>query len=92
MAQADAEDGFFAQQVMDGFLGVVEGLGIAGAVRQEHAGRIVGKHFLGRGGAGQDGHAAARVEQPAGDVPLHAVIQGDNKRQVGNLFAVVRLH
>ena len=42
-----------------------------------------GQDVVGRGRAGQDRHAAAHVEQVPGDVPLHAVIQGDHVRRAG---------
>ena len=64
-------------------LGVVERLGIAGAVGEEHAVGLVGEHLVGRGRAGQDRHAAAHVEQVPGDVPLHAVVQRHDVRRVG---------
>ena len=37
MPQADAEDGHFAEHAADAVLSVVERLGVAGAVAEEHA-------------------------------------------------------
>ena len=83
MPQADAEDRFAAQQVADRLLGIVQGLGIAGAVREEHPVGPASQHVFGRCRARQDRHAAAHVEQVPGDVPLHAVIQCDDVRRTG---------
>ena len=78
MAQADAEDGHLAQHAANAVLGVVQRLGVAGAVAEKHAVGLVRQHFLGRRRAGQDRHAAAFVAQMPGDVPLHAVVEGDD--------------
>ena len=78
VAEADAEDRLLAEQAADRADRVVERLGVAGAVREEDAVGLVREHFFGGGGAGQDRHAAAQVDQVARDVPLHAVVEGDD--------------
>jgi hypothetical protein len=55
VAEADAEKRFFADELAGGFAGVIEGLGIAGAVRKENAVGAEGEDFVGRGGGGEDG-------------------------------------
>ena len=79
MPQADAEDRLLAQQVADGLLRVVQRLGIAGTVGEEHAVGLLLQDLGGRGRARQDGHPAAHVEEVAGDVPLHAVVQAPRR-------------
>ena len=78
VAEADAEDGLLAEQAADGADGVFERFGVAGAVGEEDAVGVLGENFFGGGGAGQDRDAAAQVDQVAGDVPLHAVVEGDD--------------
>ena len=77
VAKADPEDGQVAvQQVLDHRHRVFAGRGrVARAVRQEHALGVVGHHFGGCGGGGQDRHVGARRHQRAQDVALGAIIQ-----------------
>lgn len=78
VAEADAEDRLLAQQAANRADRVVERLGIAGAIREEHAVRLDGEHVFGGGGPGQDRHPAAHVEEVPWDVPLHAEIECDD--------------
>jgi len=55
VAEANAEERFFADELAGGFTGVIQGLGIAGAVREENAVGAKGEDFVGRGGGGEDG-------------------------------------
>ena len=64
--------------------GVVARLGIAGAVGEEHAIRIQGQHFAGRGLGGHHGDAATARNQHAQDVQLDAEVIGHHViRQFG---------
>ena len=80
VAQADAEDRLLAEHAADRVDRVVERLGIAGAVGEEDAVGLVRQHLLGRRRAGHDRHPAAHLDQVAGDVPLHAVVERDDVR------------
>ena len=75
MAQANAEQRFFPDELADGADGVAERLRIAGAVGQEDAVRLVRQHLFRRRGAGHHRHLAADLHQAARDVPFHAVVQ-----------------
>ena len=76
--QADAEDRDPADQLAHLRGLKLERLGIAGAVREEHAVGLQREHVFGRGGRGHHRHAAADVHQPAQDVALDAVVVGDH--------------
>ena len=78
MAQADAEDRLLAQEAANGGDCIFQWLGVAGAVREEHAVGLLCEHFVGRRGAGHNRHAATLVDQVARDVPLHAEVEGDH--------------
>ena len=79
VAQANAEHrrvGF--QHFLDRFDGVVTGLGVAGAVSQEHAIRVHRQHLCRRRLRRHHGQAAAARRQHTQDVELHAVIKRDH--------------
>ena len=78
VAEADAKHRHLPDESFDGFDTVAEHLGIAGAVGEKHAVGLVGEHLGGGRAAGQHGHVAAHAREVAGDVPLHAVIEGDH--------------
>ena len=82
VAEADAEDGRAAGELADAFPRVGDGLGVAGAVREEDAVGLESEHIFGRGLCGDDGHAAAFVGEHAQDIFLDAVVVGDDV-QVG---------
>src|SRR3954462_412330 len=77
VAEADAEDWLLAEEAADRADGVFERFGIAGTVGEEAALGVVAQDFFGGGGAGQNRYAATKVDKVAGDVPLHAVVEGD---------------
>ena len=78
VAQADAEDGHAAHHVADGADGVVDGLGVAGAVGEEDAVGLEGEDVSGGGFGGDDGDAAVFAAKHAQDVLLYAEVVGDN--------------
>jgi len=78
VAEADPKDRFLAEEVADGLNLVREGSRIAGAVGEEDAIGIFFEDFLGCGGGGNDGDFAAELAEVAGDIPLHAVVDGDD--------------
>ena len=57
---------------------VADGRRIAGAVRQEDAVRVEREDLGGARRRGHDRDLAARVDEAAQDVPLHAVVDGDD--------------
>ncbi len=58
VAEADAEDRHAAHHVANGADGVVDRLGVAGAVREEDAVGLERQHVFGRGFRRNHGHAA----------------------------------
>ncbi len=79
VAQADAVGGDAGvDDLADGGDGVIAGLRIAGAVGQEHAIGLHGKHLGGGGLGGHHGDLAAAIHQHAQDVALHAEIVGQH--------------
>ena len=89
MAEADAKDGFLADEFFEGGLDVGDGFGIARAVGDEDAGGFVGEDFLGSGGGGDDGDLAAGLDEVAEDVALEAAINGDDVASGVVRFGVV---
>lgn len=77
-SETDAEDGLFANEIADGIDGVGKWFGITGAVGEEYAVGVECEDIVGGGITGDDGHAASEVAEVAGDVPFHAVVDGDN--------------
>ena len=78
MPQADAKDRHLAQERMHGFDGVADGSRIAGAVREEDAVWLELENVVRRRIARHDGNPEAGLRKMAKDVPLHAVIDGDD--------------
>ena len=59
VAEADAENGFFAEQLPDGVDNTFYPLGVAGAVGEKDAIRVHGQDSFGIGGCGDDLNPAA---------------------------------
>src|ERR1019366_8594547 len=74
----DAEDGHAPHHPANALLRVGHRLGVARAVRQEHAVGLEREHVLGAGGGGDHGYAAALAHQPSHDVVLDSIIVGDD--------------
>ncbi len=101
MSEADAEDRHLAHHAANALLRVRHRLGIARAVRQEHAIRLHRQHVFRAGGRRNHRHAAALADQAAQDVVLDAVVVSDHvmlRRSVFHadnfrrLVASARLH
>ncbi len=59
--------------------------GVAGAVGEKDSIRLVLEDLRGGGRAWDDGDPAAGIDQVAGDVPLHAEVEGDHLRSGGGV-------
>jgi len=77
VAEADSEDGDAAEHVLDGFDGVVDWLGIAGAVGEEDAVGLETQHITGGGLSRNHRHAATFAGEHAQDVVFDAEVVGD---------------
>ena len=78
VAETDAEHGNRSHEIAHRRHAVVEHLRIAGAIGEKHPVRLVGEHLCRRGSARQHGDPAAGADQMPRDIPLHAVVEGDN--------------
>jgi len=76
VAQANAENRHAAGEVADVFLGIGDGLRVAGTIRKENTVRVKGKHILGRSVRGNHGRIAVMIEKQTQDVLLDAVVVG----------------
>lgn len=78
VAEANGEDGLFADELTDLLVDVLECRRISGAIGEKNTIRIPGEDLLRRGGGGDDIDAEARLAQGAQDVALDAEIVGDD--------------
>ena len=78
VAEADAEDGFFADELAKFAVDVVECGRVAGAVGEEDAVGIFGEHFGGAGGGVHHFDFEARLAQTAQDVEFDTEVVGDD--------------
>ncbi len=78
VAEADAEDRLFADEIFEGGLDVVDGLRVAGAVGDEDAVGLVGEDFVGGGVGRDDGDAASGLGEVAEDIAFEAAVDGDD--------------
>jgi len=76
MAEADAKHWHSAEELLDVFDGVADRLGIAGAIRKEHAVGFEIEDVLGRRLRGDDPNVAVVVNEKAQDVLLNAEVVG----------------
>jgi hypothetical protein len=85
VAEADAEDGDFAEHALEGFDRVIQRGGIAGAVGDEEAVGAMLHDFFGGDIGGEDGDLHAALAEVAEDVVLGAAIEGDDVQAVAAL-------
>src|SRR6266436_9720726 len=78
MSEADSKNRLSSHQAPNVVDGVRAGLGIAWAVRQEHAVGLQGQHVLRRGLRRDDRHLAAFSAQLTQNVLLDADVVGDH--------------
>jgi hypothetical protein len=78
MSQTDGKNGLHSNQLLHLLVDVVECGGIAGAVGEKDAIRILCEHVCGTGGGGNYIDTEARLAQAAQDVSLHAEVIGYN--------------
>ena len=78
VAEADAEDGDFAEEFADGFDGVFHGRRVAGAVTQKYAVRFSRYDLFGGCRRGYDVDVAAVRAKQAENILLDAVIEGND--------------
>ena len=76
--QADAEHGHLPQQLLHLGVRALDGLGVARAVRQEHAVGSHGQHLGRRGVPRHAGHAAAGAHEVFEDGALRSAVVGDH--------------
>ena len=76
VAQADAEDGHLAEQLLDLGVGAFDAVGVAGAVGKEDAVGMGVEHLFGRRVPRHHGHAAAHAGEVFQDAVLHAAVVG----------------
>ena len=74
VAEADAEDGFLADEFFQGVLDVGDGFGVAGAVGDEDAVGFEVEDFFGGGEGGDDGDAEAGLDEVAEDVAFESAV------------------
>ena len=76
--QTDAKHRHLADQVTNRVDAIPERLRIARPIGEKHAVGVVGEHLGRRRFAGEHGHAAAGACQMPGDIPFHAIVEGDD--------------
>src|SRR5215470_3779973 len=80
MAEADAEDRLFAEELLDVLSRIRHRVGIAGTVREKDAVGIEREHILGGRRRGNDFDAASRLRETAQDVALDAEVVRDDEK------------
>jgi hypothetical protein len=76
MAEADAKDRDAAEELLNVFDGVTDGLGVAGAIRKENAIGLEIENVLGRSCGRDDPHVAMVVDEESQDILLDAKVVG----------------
>jgi len=86
VAEADAEDGDAAEELLNIFDGVADGFGIAGSVRKEDAIGLQFHDVLGGRLRRHDPYVAVMIDEKAQDILLDAKVVGSNAEfaRVGN--------
>ena len=91
VAETDAEQRHVHRhQLTNRLNGVITGLGVPGAVAQEHTVGLQREHFGDRGLRRHDGDAAAVIDEQPQDVLFDAVIIGDHVAREVGIFPVAR--
>ena len=86
MAEANPENRHPARELAHGLGGVIEGLRVAGTIREKNAVRLESQHLLrARLGRHHD-DAAAAVHQPPQNVLFDSVIECDHAEGLGRAF------
>src|SRR5258708_27144029 len=86
MSQANSKHGNVADELLDVFNGVVDGLRITGPVRKEDSIRLHRQNVFGRSLGRYDENFALVIDEQAKDVLFDAVVVGDD-----TMFARFRL-
>src|SRR5947207_1295140 len=85
VAEADSEDGDFAEHALEGLDRIIQRGRIAGAVGDEEAVGAMLHNFFGGDIGGEDGNLDAALAEVAEDVVLGAAIEGDDVQAVAAL-------
>src|SRR5262249_3381930 len=78
VAETDAEEWLYSDQLADGLDDVIERAGIAGPVGEEDDVGVLGEDLLGGGVAGQQGEPAIALAQLTHDTQLHPGVDPDH--------------